>query len=78
MITEVGHHWTSADIAPYLTHCFTEFGPNRCMFGSDWPVCLCAGTWKQVLASFTQALGPREVGVREKLMGLTAQEFYGL
>jgi L-fuconolactonase len=78
MITEVGQHWTSADIAPYLTHCFTEFGPNRCMFGSDWPVCLCAGTWKQVLASFTQAMGPRAVGVREKVMGLTAQEFYGL
>lgn len=77
-ITEAGSHWKSSDLEPYLRHCFSEFGPNRCMFGSDWPVCLVAGTWKQVLASFTQALGAREVGVREKLMGLTAQEFYSL
>lgn len=78
MITEAGPTWKAADIQPYLAHCFAEFGPHRCMFGSDWPVCLLAGTWKQVLAAFTQALGAREVGVREKLMGLTAQEFYGL
>ena len=78
LITEAGPLWKSSDLQPYFTHCFTEFGPNRCMFGSDWPVCLLAGTWKQVLAAFTQALGAREVGVREKLMGLTAQEFYSL
>ncbi len=78
MITEAGPQWKVDDLRPYVTHCVTEFGPTRCMFGSDWPVCLAAGTWKQVLASFTQALGAREVGVREKLMGLNAQEFYGL
>jgi L-fuconolactonase len=78
MITEAGTHWKADDIRPYLSHCLTEFGPTRCMFGSDWPVCLTAGTWKQVLAAFTQACGAREVGVRERLMGLTAQEFYAL
>ena len=78
MITEAGPQWKPDQLRQYVTHCFTEFGPTRCMFGSDWPVCLVAGTWKQVLASFTQALGAREVGVREKVMGLTAQEFYGL
>ena len=78
MITEAGTHWTADQLRPYVTHCLTEFGPTRCMFGSDWPVCLVAGTWKQALASFTQALGAREVGLREKVMGLTAQEFYGL
>jgi L-fuconolactonase len=78
MITEAGPQWNVDQLRPYVTHCLTEFGPTRCMFGSDWPVCLVAGTWKQVLASFTQALGAREVGLREKVMGLTAQEFYGL
>lgn len=78
MITEAGPHWKSSDIQPYVKHCFTEFGPTRCMFGSDWPVCLVTGTWKQVLAALTQALGAQAVGVREKLMGLTAQEFYSL
>lgn len=78
MITEAGPLWKTQQLRPYVAHCFSEFGAQRCMFGSDWPVCLLAGTWKQVLAAFTQSLGAREVGVREKLMGLTAQEFYAL
>jgi L-fuconolactonase len=48
------------------------------MFGSDWPVCLTAGSWKEVLAMFTQAVGPQPMEVREKLLGGTAVEFYQL
>ncbi len=32
------HNWQSADLAPYLRHAFDCFGPDRLMFGSDWPV----------------------------------------
>jgi L-fuconolactonase len=49
------------------------------MFGSDWPVCLVAAdTWKQVLAAFTQAIGPQSEETREKLLGGTAARFYSL
>ncbi len=79
MITEADHaNWTSADIAPYLQHAFRLWGPDRAMFGSDWPVCLLAGSWKQVLAAFTQALGAQPMTVREKLLGGTAAKFYRL
>ena len=79
MITEADHaKWKSADLAPYVRHVVRSFNPDRLMFGSDWPVCLLAGSWKKVLAAFTQALGPTPVGVRERMLGLTAIEFYGL
>ncbi len=70
--------WTAADLKPYLTHALSVFGPERCMFGSDWPVCLLAARWKQVLAAFTQALGPLPQAVRDQLMGDTAVAFYNL
>jgi L-fuconolactonase len=79
MITEADPSgWKAEHLRPYVQHVFSLFGPDRLMFGSDWPVCTLAGTWKQVLAAFTQALGPQPVGVREKLLGETAAEFYGL
>jgi L-fuconolactonase len=79
MITEADPSgWKAEHLRPYVQHVFSLFGPDRLMFGSDWPVCALAGTWKEVLAAFTQAIGPQPVGVREKLLGETAAEFYRL
>ncbi len=79
MITEAQvPGWKPADLAPYVQHVLELFGPSRCMFGSDWPVCLLAGTWKEVLAAFTQACGPRSQEERSHLLGDTAQRFYKL
>ncbi len=77
MITEADHEsWSADDLRPYVAHVLAVFGPDRLMFGSDWPVCLLAGTWKQVLAAFTQAAGALPGPVRDKLLGDTAQRFY--
>ncbi len=54
------------------------FGPQRLMFGSDWPDCLPFSTWKASLASFTQALGAQTIEMREELLGRTAERFYEL
>lgn len=79
MITEADHaKWKAPDLAPYVHHVYQLWGPERCMFGSDWPVCLLAGSWKQVLAAFTQALGPLQQQTREQLLGGTAVKFYRL
>jgi L-fuconolactonase len=48
------------------------------MFGSDWPVCLLAGSYKQVVAALTQCLGPLPMDTREKILGGTATMFYRL
>ncbi len=79
MITEAKHDsWKMEDLRPYVQHVFNLFGPDRLMFGSDWPVCLLAGSWKQVLAAFTQALGPLDQDTRAKMLGETAARFYRL
>jgi L-fuconolactonase len=79
MITEADHAaWKSEDLRPYVQHVLGQFGPDRLMFGSDWPVCRLAGSWKQVLAAFTQACGALPQAEREKILGGTAMRFYGL
>lgn len=79
MITEADHQrWRADDLRPYVQHVLSLFPPERLMFGSDWPVCLLAGSWKQVLAAFTQACGPLPNPVREQILGGTAVAFYGL
>jgi L-fuconolactonase len=79
MITEARHDaWTADNLRPYVQHVFKLFGPDRLMFGSDWPVCLLAGSWKEVLAAFTQALGPLDQDTRAKMLGETAARFYRL
>ncbi len=79
MITEADWKgWTAGDLSPYVQHVLKLFGPERMMFGSDWPVCLLAGDWKQVLAAFTQAIGAQPMDLREHLLGGTAARFYDL
>jgi len=79
MLTEADPKVRMADqLRPYVSHVMRIFGPDRLMFGSDWPVCMLAGTWKEALAAFTQSIGPQPIEVREKLLGETAQRFYGI
>jgi L-fuconolactonase len=79
MITEADHgKWQSDDLRPYVQHVLSLFPPERLIFGSDWPVCLLAGTWKQMFAAFTQACGPIPSEQREQILGGTAARFYSL
>ncbi len=79
LITEADwQHWSGDDFKPYLDVVFEAFGIDRLMFGSDWPVCLLAGSYSQVvqlIADYTQKLAARD---REKLFGLNAVNFYRL
>jgi L-fuconolactonase len=78
LITEAGDTWTAGDLRPYVRHVLRVFGPDRLMFGSDWPVCRLRGGFKQVLAAFTQSIGAQPEEVRERLLGGTAREFYNM
>lgn len=50
MVTEARHRgWQKADFRPYLDVVAEAFGPDRLMYGSDWPVCLLAGNYAEVL-----------------------------
>jgi len=81
MITEASHSgWVPADLAPYVRHAIECFGPARCMFGSDWPVCTLAGSYRQVSGALEQALAPLGLSpaAQQRIWGGTAAEFYGL
>jgi L-fuconolactonase len=76
LITEADWtQWTVADLRPYADVLLEAFGPQRLMFGSDWPVCELAGTYEQVWGA-AERLVPAEA--REAVFGATAQRWYRL
>lgn len=80
MITEADHqHWTVDDLRPYIDHVVQCFGFDRLMFGSDWPVCLCAGSYDQVIGAMREVLSSKLTDETEpKLFGGNAIRFYKL
>lgn len=65
--------WTPEQLEPYVKRVVGWFGKERCMFGSDWPVCLLAATYDQVLDAVQQI-----VGLDDDILGDTATRVYGL
>ena len=79
MVTEAQHDgWKAADFRPYLDVVFEAFGVERLMFGSDWPVCLLAGSYAQVCALVDDYLAPLGPAARAQVLGENAARFYGL
>ena len=79
MVTEADWKgWRPEDLAPYVRKALAWFGPDRCRFGSDWPVCLLAAGYGQVLSALEAALPALDDPSRAKVMGGTAEAFYRL
>lgn len=76
LISDAPTRWHADQFRPAVRHALRTFGPDRLMYGSDWPRYLPEGTWKEALAAFTQSIGAMPVAVREHLLGLTAAAFY--
>jgi L-fuconolactonase len=75
MITEADWgNWEPCDFTPYLDAVFEAFGTDRLMFGSDWPVCLLAGSYarvKRLIADYASS-------DHDKIFGLNAASFHRL
>jgi L-fuconolactonase len=79
LITEAGRRdWRADDFRPYLDVVFEAFGPERLMFGSDWPVCLLAGTYRQVRELIADYVRDLPVQQQHQVFGLNAISFYRL
>ncbi|GAA2806979.1 amidohydrolase family protein [Nonomuraea dietziae] len=75
LVTEADHeHWTVEDLRPYVEHAVEVFGPDRLMFGSDWPVLLLAADYQTVFTVYSALLGATDRG---KVLGGNAARFYG-
>ncbi|MCK1290290.1 amidohydrolase family protein [Bradyrhizobium sp. 30] len=74
----VWNDWNAERLFPFVAHVATCFGEDRLMFGSDWPVCLLAGSYGEItgaLGACLMKLGPQ---VREKAFGVNAKAAYRL
>jgi len=77
MVTEAKwERWKQEDFRPYLDVVFEAFGIERLMYGSDWPVCLLAGTYEQVFALARDYVAALPVAAREGFLGGNAERFY--
>jgi L-fuconolactonase len=79
MVTEADwQHWQPGDLKPYVEKALALFGPQRLMYGSDWPVCELAATYDRQYAALQEVLGPISAGERDAIFGGTAASFYRL
>jgi L-fuconolactonase len=70
--------WSADDLRPYVEHALACFGPQRLMFGGDWPVALLAGDYGKVVRETLRLLEDLRPADRERILSGTATEFYAL
>jgi L-fuconolactonase len=78
MITEADSSQTYDDVMPYLDHLLEVFGPERLIWGSDWPVLNLAGDYAGWYAAASERLKQLAVQDRENILGRNAIRFYSL
>lgn len=79
MITEADWTgWKPAHLRPYVAHALDVFGADRCVFGTDWPVCLVAGSYADVVSALRDALGDVPPMEQARIFGGSAIESYRL
>jgi L-fuconolactonase len=77
LVTEADwRHWEYEDFIPYLNLVSEAFGVDRLMFGSDWPVCLLAASYEEVMLIPVRYFGQFSPAEKAKVMGGNAAEFY--
>lgn len=78
LVTEDSDAWTTERLRPYAEFVLTAFGPDRIMWGSDWPVCRLRcehGDWLKSAKDLTAHYSATD---RARIFGGTAAEFYGI
>jgi len=79
LVTEADpERWTQEELAPYVDAALEAFGPERLMFGSDWPVSLLGASYPGWVRTVEALLSPLSAAEREMVMGGTAARVYGL
>ncbi len=78
LVTEAKQDWALDDLRIYTDHILAAFGPDRVMWGSDWPVCRLRASydaWREAAGALTAHLGEPE---RAQVFGGTAIGVYRL
>ncbi|MBS0001047.1 MAG: amidohydrolase family protein [Cyclobacteriaceae bacterium] len=79
MVTEADWaKWKPADFSPYMDVILDAFGPERIMLGSDWPVCLAAGTYRSVVNLVLEYIRRFSADEQQKIVRDTCLSFYSI
>src|SRR5207245_11376490 len=74
LVTEAGPDWSVERLRPYVEHLLEYFGPQRDIFGSDWPVVTLRAGYPDRLRAADTLLGGLQRRARARLNGLTPVE----
>jgi predicted TIM-barrel fold metal-dependent hydrolase len=66
------------DLAPIVDYCLDAFGPDRVVFGGDWPVCLTGGSLRTWVDMLSEIIAARPAADRTKLWSANAVRHYSL
>lgn len=70
------HRWTTASIRPWVEYAIETFGPDRCMFGTNWPVDSLYSSYSAVVDAYRDIIGPLGNDERHALLSGTATRIY--
>lgn len=77
MVTEADWvNWQAEDIVPYLDAIINAFGIDRVMIGSDWPVCLVAGSYSRVMSVVIEYINSFSTSEQNSILGNNCKRFY--
>lgn len=78
IVARVPKEWSSETLAPIVNHCLDAFGPERVVFGSDWPVCLMGAPLRAWVDALAEIIADRPAEEQQKLWHANARKFYSL
>ncbi|MFN8445684.1 MAG: amidohydrolase family protein [Caldilineaceae bacterium] len=70
--------WSADTLAPTVNHCLNSFGPDRVIFGGDWPVCTLGATYREWATALRQIIAHRSEEEQAKLLSKNAERIYRL
>jgi L-fuconolactonase len=76
LVTEAGPGWDVERLRPYVAHLLACFGPQRLIWGSDWPVLNLASDYAGWLAACAALLDHLDAPAKHAIFGLNARRFY--
>lgn len=68
--------WKTAQVRPFVEDALELFGPERLMYGGDWPVSVLAGGYGRAWETYGELLAPLSPHDRAAVLGGTAARFY--
>ncbi len=78
IVTTASENWTREELKPYILHLVETFGYKRLMFGSDWPVCTLAATYREWVAALLWAVDDASDDEKNRLFYQNGLEFYAI